>query len=156
MLAGTISGCFFAWVCPTMWGLDDADPRVAIQAMQAMNASVRDPVFFPAFCLTPVVLAGAAALTWSERRRLSGRLLLAAAVTYLCGGPILTATVNVPMNEALAAVTGPADGTAARAIWTAYSSRWQAYTMIRTLVSGLAAGLAAAALIALPAVHRPR
>ena len=38
---GAISGFFYAWVCSTMWGLDDADPRVAIAAMQAMNASVR-------------------------------------------------------------------------------------------------------------------
>lgn len=39
-----------------MWGLDATDPRVAIRAMQAMNASVRNAVFFPAFFLAPVVL----------------------------------------------------------------------------------------------------
>ena len=55
-----------------MWGLDDADPRVAIAAMQAMNGSVRNAVFFPAFFLTPVVLGLAAALAWRERRRALG------------------------------------------------------------------------------------
>ncbi len=58
LLTGAIFGFFYAWVCSTMWGLDDADPRVAIAAMQAMNASVRNAVFFPAFFLTPVALAG--------------------------------------------------------------------------------------------------
>jgi uncharacterized membrane protein len=60
VLTGAIFGFFYAWVCSTMWGLDDADPRVAIAAMQAMNASVRNAVFFPAFFLTPVALCVAA------------------------------------------------------------------------------------------------
>ena len=34
---GGIFGFFYAWVCSTMWGLDASDPRVAMQAMQAMN-----------------------------------------------------------------------------------------------------------------------
>ncbi len=43
-LSGAIFGFFYAWVCSTMWGLDQADPRVAIASMQAMNASVRNAV----------------------------------------------------------------------------------------------------------------
>ena len=60
LATGAIFGFFFAWVCSTMWGLDSADPRVAIAAMQAMNASVRNWVFAPAFFGTPVFLAAAA------------------------------------------------------------------------------------------------
>ncbi|GAB5461946.1 hypothetical protein [Hoeflea alexandrii] len=47
LLTAAIFGFFYAWVCSTMWGLDAADPSVAIQAMQAMNASVRNAVFIP-------------------------------------------------------------------------------------------------------------
>ncbi|MEX0278502.1 MAG: hypothetical protein AB3N19_13365, partial [Ruegeria sp.] len=57
---GAIFGFFYAWVCSTMWGLDAANPRTAIAAMQAMNASVRNAVFFPAFFLTPVILGATA------------------------------------------------------------------------------------------------
>lgn len=57
---GAIFGFFYAWVCSTMWGLDAIDPRVAIEAMKGMNASVRNAVFFPAFFLTPLVMAAAA------------------------------------------------------------------------------------------------
>lgn len=53
---GAIFGFFYAWVCSTMWGLDSNDPRASITAMQAMNGSVRNPVFFLAFFLTPVIL----------------------------------------------------------------------------------------------------
>ena len=60
LFCGAVFGFFYAWVCSTMWGLDQADPRIAIAAMQAMNASVRNAVFFPAFFLTPIVLAVAA------------------------------------------------------------------------------------------------
>ena len=33
LFAGAIFGFFYAWVCSTMWGLDAADPRVAIAAL---------------------------------------------------------------------------------------------------------------------------
>lgn len=69
LATGAIFGFFFAWVCSTMWGLDDADPRVAIEAMQAMNASVRNWVFAPAFFGTPVFLAAAAAVAWAAQAR---------------------------------------------------------------------------------------
>ncbi|MDP5305807.1 hypothetical protein [Paracoccus spongiarum] len=49
LLAAALFGFFYAWVCSTMWGLDRASPDVAIAAMQAMNTSVRNAVFAPAF-----------------------------------------------------------------------------------------------------------
>ncbi|MDP3969748.1 anthrone oxygenase family protein [uncultured Nocardioides sp.] len=149
LFAGAIFGFFYAWVCSTMWGLDEADPRVAIAAMQAMNASVRNAVFFPAFFLTPVVLGLAAALAWRERRRVSSRLLLAAAAVYLLGGLILTMTVNVPMNEALGDVAVPSDLDEARMVWRDYSGRWQLFNQLRTVASGVSLALASAALVLL-------
>ena len=44
-------------------------------------------------------------------------LLAAAGALYLVGGIVLTTTVNVPMNEALAAVAVPIDRAEAAAIW---------------------------------------
>ena len=86
-----------------MWGLDAADPRVAIPAMQEMNASVRNAVFFSAFFLTPFALAhtlrpGVACGSAPCRGTLpgSGRLSTSSAgLSSLC-------TINVPMNEELA------------------------------------------------------
>lgn len=118
-----------------------------------MNASVRNPVFLPAFFLTPVVLAVAAILALGEGRRVSAGLLGSAALLYATGGLLLTATLNVPMNEALARTLIPADEASAREIWLAYSTRWQTFNLVRTVVSGVSLGLAALALIALPRVR---
>ncbi|MDC0541270.1 hypothetical protein OAO50_06325 [Paracoccaceae bacterium] len=64
MLYGAIFGYFYAWICPTPWGLDQIDPNTAITAMQAMNASVRNVVFAPVVFATPVVLLASALLAF--------------------------------------------------------------------------------------------
>ncbi|OAN78864.1 hypothetical protein A8B78_00410 [Jannaschia sp. EhC01] len=142
LFSGAIFGFFYAWVCSTMWGLDAADPRIAIAAMQAMNASVRNAVFFPTFFLTPVVLFAAALATQGRARM----LFAGGGGVYLLGGLILTMAVNVPMNEALAVLDVPGDIDAAQAIWEAYSPRWQVFNITRTVASGLALMLAAGGL----------
>ena len=143
-LSGAIFGFFYAWVCSTMWGLDAADPRVAIQAMQAMNASVRNMVFAPAFFGTPVALMATAALAYMTGRTGAATAFAVAAVVYLFGGLVLTMTVNVPMNEALAEVAVPESIEQAQDIWSAYSSKWQVFNQIRTGASWLALMLAGA------------
>lgn len=134
-LNAAIFGFFFAWVCSTMWGLDVADPRVAIEAMQAMNASVRNAVFAPAFFGTPLALGLTAILLFIRRHHWSAAAFTAAAVTYFCLGLVLTIAVNVPMNEALAGVNVPGDAEEARRVWSDYSGRWQAWNQIRTIGS---------------------
>lgn len=160
LFSGAIFGFFYAWVCSTMWGLDSTDPRIAIAAMQAMNESVRNPVFFPAFFLTPVVLAAASGLAFWERRRRSAILAGAAGLVYLLGGLLLTTTLNVPLNDALGASLVPTDLGAAEVMWREYSSTWQSYNQIRTVLSGVALTLSAIALLTFsqrrdPAAQRP-
>ena len=142
LFSGAIFGFFYAWVCSTMWGLDQTDPRVAIAAMQAMNASVRNAVFFPAFFLTPAVLALAALVIWRDGQRGPAFWIAAGAATYLVFGLFLTMTVNVPMNEALALIAVPEEIEAEEAIWSDYSSRWQFWNQTRTIASGIALALA--------------
>ncbi|TQV77692.1 DUF1772 domain-containing protein [Denitrobaculum tricleocarpae] len=142
ILSGAIFGFFYAWVCSTMWGLDTADPKVAIAAMQAMNASVRNAVFAPAFFGTPLALFLTAVLAFKAGRRDAVWPFAAAGVIYLVGGMLLTMLVNVPMNEALALVQIPADPAEAARIWDDYSPRWQVWNQTRTLVSGITLCLA--------------
>lgn len=141
LLGGAIFGFFYAWVCSTMWGLDAADPVVAIAAMQAMNASVRNLVFAPAFFGTPFVLVATAVLAWLCRAKAAALLFAGAGLLYLFGGLLLTMTVNVPMNEALAAVAIPQDTAEARRIWEDYSGPWQVWNVARTVASGLTLAL---------------
>ena len=152
LLSGAIFGFFYAWICSTMWGLDAADPSVAIAAMQAMNASVRNAVFAPAFFGTPVVLIITAMVAGAQRRKRSAWAFLAAGVVYLVGGLVATMAVNVPMNEALALVAIPDDTGAARQIWTEYSGEWQIWNIARTFASGVSLALAGLAIMQLTEV----
>lgn len=138
LLAGAIFGFFYAWICSTMWGLDALDPRIAIAAMQGMNASVRNAVFAPAFFGTPVALLITAALAWTSNHKTAAYAFGLGALIYAFGGMVLTMGVNVPMNEALALVTIPDDLDAAQDIWGAYSARWQFWNIVRTAASGVA------------------
>lgn len=150
LLSAAIFGFFYAWVCSTMWGLDQVDPRVAIKAMQAMNGSVRNAVFAPAFFGTPVALMATAAVLWLAPHKKAAVLFGASGLLYLTCGLILTASVNVPMNQALAEIIVPQNIDAARSIWLEYSATWQFWNICRTVASGLAFLLAVAGAMHLP------
>ena len=139
---GAIFGFFYAWVCSTMWGLDAADPAVAIAAMQAMNASVRNPVFAPAFFGTPAVLAAAAAAAWLAAERRAAVLLGLAGLVYVLGAMLPTAAANLPLNRALAEIVLPLDAAAAAEAWRAYSAPWQGWNALRAVAAGIALALA--------------
>lgn len=149
-LSAAMFGFFYAWLCSTMWGLDRVDPRVAVAAMQAMNASVRNMVFAPAFFGAPPMLALAAIVMWGQGYRAPARLFGLAGGVLLVFAVLLTVRVNVPMNEALALVAVPADPGAAGEIWAGYSPRWQMWNQARTLAAGLAFTVALAAVIVTP------
>lgn len=138
LLTAALFGFFYAWICSTMWGLDAADPRVAIAAMQAMNASVRNVVFAPAFFGTPVVLLITTIMLAANAQRRAMPWFAAATILSALLGVVLTMAVNVPMNEELAQVIVPDDIDAARAIWLAYSPGWQFWNQMRTIATGVA------------------
>ena len=146
---GLIAGFFYAWVCSTVWGLNNLDPADAITAMNAMNASVRNAVFFPVFFLTPVLLMVAMGFAWHQQARVASTLLLAAAVTYGLLAFLPTAMVNVPMNETLALIEDAHSVPNAGEIWTNYSQRWEMWNIGRTVTSTIAFLLALLGLQAL-------
>lgn len=151
LFSGLIAGFFYAWVCSTMWGLDTLPPDIAIQAMNAMNISVRNAVFFPAFFLTPVVLAATGIIAILLHARIAGIAFLTAATIYFAGAFVPTVLVNVPMNTALEIIDIPENIDAAREIWTSYSDRWQFWNQFRTVASACALLLAGWGLMKLPA-----
>lgn len=152
LFSAAIFGFFYAWVCSTMWGLDQTPPEVAIQAMNAMNRSVRNAVFAPAFFGTPLVLAVTAAWGWATGRRAAAMRLVAAVLVYLLGAFVPTVMINVPMNQALMLTDLSQPTQVLSEIWTAYSSTWQISNIARTVASGVALLLVGAAL--LPATAR--
>lgn len=134
---GAIFGFFFAWACSVMWGLDATDPVVAITAMQAINASVRNPLFALAFFGTPVVLALTAMFSWASGEHLAARLFGSGALLYILGAMIPTFAVNVPLNETLALAEVPIEAVRTQELWRAYSSPWYLSNAARATASGL-------------------
>lgn len=146
MGCGAIFGFFFAWSVSTLRGLDQIDPAVAIAAMQAMNASVRNAAFGLAYFGTPPLLLIALCCTILWRERHAAVALSLALALYLLGVTLFTAQVNIPMNQALAQVALPLPPDEAAQIWRDYSAPWQRANLLRAIVSGLALLTTAAAL----------
>ena len=142
LFSGAMFGFFFAWACSTMWGLDAADPNTAIAAMQAMNASVRNWVFAPAFFGTPVLLIFTALVASRVRERRAAIYFALAGLLYVLGAMVPTMTANVPMNEALAMVDTPLDPAEAQEAWRSYSEPWQVWNTVRAVVAGFVLALA--------------
>ncbi|MCR9122022.1 MAG: DUF1772 domain-containing protein [Phyllobacteriaceae bacterium] len=140
LMLGLMAGFFYAFSVCVMAGLDAVAPEKAISAMQAINAAVRNPVFFITFFLTPFVAVGASVLAFATGDARSGLFMAAAAGIYVLAAVVPTALVNVPMNEVLAAIDPARDDAAA--IWTDYSARWTLWNTIRTLTTTLALAVA--------------
>ncbi|WMT90347.1 anthrone oxygenase family protein [Pelagibacterium sp. H642] len=139
-----MAGFFFAYSVSVMWGLDEANPASAIDAMQKINTVIQNPWFFPNFFGVPVFAAGAAILFFMIGQPASGTAFGVAAIAYLLGAFAVTVAVNVPMNEALGRAVIPEDIEAAQAMWTQYSERWTFWNHVRSiasLASALACGL---------------
>ena len=139
--SGAMFGFFFAWVCSTMWGLDSANPNVSIAAMQAMNASVRNWVFAPAFFGTPILLIATALVILKCGKQQVAICFAMAGILYVLGVMLPTFMANVPLNEGLALIEIPLEPAAAREAWQNYSGPWQDWNMVRTLVAGFVLGL---------------
>ncbi|SMX37620.1 anthrone oxygenase family protein [Octadecabacter ascidiaceicola] len=153
LLVAAIFGFFYAYTVSAMWGLDASPPSVAIEAMQGINNTVRNVAFFPAFFLTPVLLGLTAFAAHRDGANVSKMAFGAAALIYLLGGIVLTASVNIPMNNALGLIDVPQDPTAAAEIWSNYSPKWQVWNLTRTVFSGIAVVFTGIGLLALPATR---
>jgi uncharacterized membrane protein len=150
IMFGLMAGFFYAFSVCVMAGLDAIPSADAIGAMQAINAAVRNPVFFATFFLTPVVASGTAALAFVSGERRIGAFMAVASAVYVLAAALPTAIVNVPMNEALAAID-PARVEAAT-IWSDYSDRWTFWNTFRTLTTIVALAIAVFPLVE---THQP-
>ena len=129
--SGLMAGLFFAFSTSVMSALGRLPPSGGIAAMQAINVTIINPVFLGVFLGTAVLsalLVAAALLGWAPGAMAA---LLAGGVLYLAGCILVTMSLNVPLNNALAAVN-PASSEGA-AFWTRYLSTWTLWNHVRML-----------------------
>lgn len=129
---GLTAGIFFAFSTFVMAAFARIPPEQGIAAMNSINITVINPWFMTVFMGTPVlcaVLAIMAFFKWSEP---GAAIIIAACLVYIVGSFVVTMVFNVPLNDALAAVTS-ADGEGG-ALWTRYLSEWTFWNTVRTVL----------------------
>ena len=137
LTTGLISGFFYAYACSVTLGFALLPDEQYIEAMQAINATVRNGVFASSFFGAVLSLIVALAVHAPRLRSRRFVLIALAAVLYIGGGFMLTFLINVPMNEELARVgeVGPA---ALAQIREEYEGPWNFYNGVRAVFSSLA------------------
>lgn len=134
---GLMAGLFFTFSAVAMQAFDRLPPAQAIAAMQAINATILNPLFFALFFGTALLSLALLVLGW-QRGDLAGWLMVAGGLLYLLGSIAVTIWFNVPLNNQLAALVQPLADAAQG--WQAYQVPWSAWNHVRTVACTLATG----------------
>ncbi|MFC3229056.1 DUF1772 domain-containing protein [Marinibaculum pumilum] len=136
VLFALAAGFFYAYSCSVLWGLDDAPPVAAIEAMQGINRAVRNPLFALSF-FGALPAAALACLTFRPWRLQAAGLLSFGAVIAWLAAFATTVAIHVPMNQALAVVDATALGDPTQ-VWRDFSTPWLFWNHLRAGASTLA------------------
>ena len=134
---GLVAGVFYAYSVSVDLGLAAQPDESYVATMQAINERIQNPLFFAGFF--GAVLFQLAALVVHLPRARSRRfhMILLACLLYIGGGFLLTAFVNVPMNDQLATVDPDAPARVLSQAREAYEGPWDFWNGVRTVFSTL-------------------
>ena len=135
LTTGLIAGFFYAYACSVTLGTARLDDVEYVATMQAINASVLNPIFALSFFGAPIALVVASAVHLRQGLTPRAGLVLLALLLYGLGGFALTIGVNVPLNEELARLGPGVDGRALAEARQGYEIRWNAWNVVRTICS---------------------
>jgi uncharacterized membrane protein len=138
LTTGLIAGIFYAYACSVTLGLALLPDEQYVEAMQAINATVRNGVFAFSFFGAALFLVLALVVHTPRLRTRRFMLIALAAVLYIGGGFMLTFLVNVPMNQELALVSSEAAPATLAQIRAEYEGPWNFWNGVRTVFSSLA------------------
>lgn len=146
MGCGLVAGLYFAFSAFIMTSLGRIDQSAGIAAMNAINEDILKSAFMLIFLgttLAAAILAALALVRWGAPGSL---LMLAGGVIYVVGMFVVTMVLNVPLNNALAAVD--LSGPDAAPLWATYLKDWTFWNHVRMFASVGASVLFTLALIA--------
>ncbi len=143
---GLMAGLFFAFSCAVMVGLRGTDDRTFIDVMQRINVSIQNPVFFVVFLGGLALPAVAVVMLWRAGSRAAMRWTLGALGLYVVM-LLVTAGVNIPLNDQLAKAGDPSTLTDPGAVRDRFENVWDIFNILRTLLSTAALAFLARALL---------
>lgn len=129
--SGLMAGLFFAYSNSIMPSLARVPGPQGVLVMNTINAVILNPLFLSIFMGTALLglfLILAAFLGWGSVRPLWAVL---GSVAYIVGNIVITMSINVPMNNALATVTP--DSQAAAQLWASHLDRWVFWNHVRAI-----------------------
>ena len=135
--SGLMAGIFFIFSNTVMSALARLHPPQGTAAMQAINRTILNPLFFTVFFGTAaacILLAVSLPWRWHQPDAV---YLLAGSLLYLVGVMLVTIVFNVPMNESLDTVKP--ESVEAADMWAGYLTRWTAWNHVRTVAALLGA-----------------
>jgi uncharacterized membrane protein len=134
--AGLVAGLFYAYACSVLPGLGRGDDRTFVEAMRGINIAIVNPVFLLTFLGAPVLAGVAVFLNPGPRP------WVLAGFGFLVAMLVITAVVNVPLNNALD--SGGEDYAALRA---QFETVWVRWNVLRALASTAGFGCLVAAVL---------
>lgn len=141
-----IAGLYYGWSCSVIPGLHRLDDGAYVEAMNAMDRAIINPVFFLSFFGAALLLPIGTYLHRGTPRFL---WLLAASAVYIVASLGVTMFGNVPLNDALGAVDPHAASAADLARHrAAFEGPWVRLHTVRTWATVASLALAVIACLA--------
>lgn len=134
--SGLQAGLYYGVSCGVLPGLDRGEARTYVAAMQQINVAIVNPWFLASFLGAPALAAVAAVLHLGT----GGPVLVVAVLglVFALATLVITATINVPLNTALAAAGDPDRIADLVAVREAFRIRWVSWNAARAVTSTLA------------------
>jgi uncharacterized membrane protein len=101
LFTGIMAGLFFAWSFSVMNGLAKIPDKEFIIAMQSMNRSIQNPIFFLFFFGTAILLPISTYLGYNKSSQGVFWLFFIATLLYWIGVMGVTVLRNIPLNMML-------------------------------------------------------
>jgi uncharacterized membrane protein len=143
---GLFAGLFYAFSIAVMPGLNAADDRAFVDAMQQMIEKIENPFFFLIFLGAPVLAAVALAQALSSGSQQTAGWIIAGLALYTVT-VIVTFAFHFPLNDDLTNAGDPNRIANLAAVRDDFETPWVAWNIVRTLASTAALGCLAWALV---------
>ena len=133
--AALMAGFFFSFSVSINAGLGRLSDSQYLRAMQSINKSVQNPIFFIVFFSAVLLLPCAAFLQW-KISWISFCLLLSATIFYVLGVFFITIFFNVPLNNKLEIFNiASADTKEIKIMRNIFEDSWNNWNFVRTISS---------------------
>lgn len=136
---GLVAGLYFAFSTFIIRALARIAQAHGVSAMNSINSTILRSLFMPLFFGTTAASAALVIIGFLRKSEPGATAMLVGGLMYIAGMFLCTVFLNVPLNDALAAVD-PESGGAAQ-VWARYLKEWTMWNHVRTITAAAACAL---------------